>query len=155
MPTCRILEAESGRLVRSIPLPIAARRVAWSPDGTTLATPSDDTKIYLWDVATGIRKATLEGQTNAGLHAAFHPAGTLLASNGWEGRLRLWDPVLGRPVLSVTSGSQVPDFSRDGRIVVSVEDQLTTYQVDPALEYRTFAHASREPMNYCTPVGPA
>ncbi len=35
--------------------------VAWSPDGTTLATPCDDLKIYLWDAATGIRKAILEG----------------------------------------------------------------------------------------------
>ena len=31
-------------------------------------------------------------------------------------------------------------FSHDGRIVVSIEDQLTTYQVEPALEYRTLAH---------------
>ena len=60
-----------------------------------------DTKIYLWDAATGTRKATLEGSTD-GIDTAFHPAGTLLASNGWEGRLRLWDPVLGRPWLSLT-----------------------------------------------------
>ena len=84
--------------------PAPRTTVAWSPDGTTLATPCDDRKIYLWDAATGIRRATLEGTTNGGLHAAFHPAGTLLASNGWEGRLRLWDPVLGRPVLSLTGG---------------------------------------------------
>ena len=82
--------------------------------------------------------------------ASFHPAGTLLASNGWEGRLRLWDPVLGRPLLSLTGGSAL-EFSQDGRIVIALEDKLTTYQVDPALEYRTFAHASREPMSYDGP----
>ncbi len=97
--TCRIMEVETGRLVRSIPLPADAT-VAWSPDGATLATACEDTKIYLWDAATGIRRVTLEGSTNGGLQAAFHPAGTLLASNGWEGRLRIWDTVLGRPVLS-------------------------------------------------------
>ena len=44
-------------------------------------------------------------------------------------------------MLSLTGGySPGPEFSQDGRIVVSVEDQLTTYQVDPALEYRSFAH---------------
>jgi len=147
-PSCRILESETGRLVRSIKLPSAGDIAAWSPDGATLATPCDDLKIYLWDPATGIRKTVLEGLTNSGLNAAFHPSGTLLASNGWERRLRLWEPVLGRPVLSLTDGIQVPDFSRDGRIVVSVEDQLTTYQVDPALEYRTFAHVSSEPIYY-------
>ena len=77
------------------------------------------------------------------MRAAFHPAGTLLASNGWDGRLRLWDAVLGRPVLSLT-GYSWPEFSKDGRIVVSLEDQWTSYQVDPALEYRTFAHVSSQ-----------
>ena len=39
--TCRILEVDTGRVVRSIPLPTGGG-VAWSPDGTTLATPCDD-----------------------------------------------------------------------------------------------------------------
>jgi eukaryotic-like serine/threonine-protein kinase len=150
-PTLRILEAESGRLVRSLPLP--ARNfegLVWSPDGTTLAGSGDDLKIYLWDAVTGARKSTLEGSTNTLTGVAFHPAGTLLAGNGWEHRLRLWEAVLGRPVLSLTgdSGSTRCEFSHDGRISVALEDQLTTYQVDPALEYRTFAHVSGEPMNY-------
>ncbi len=148
--TCRILEGESGTLVRLFPLRTGADDVAWSPDGVTLATAGYDPKIDLWDAATGIPRATLEGHDNSGLSAAFHPAGTLLASNGWEGRLRLWDPVLGRPWLSLT-GSYGTQFSRDGRIVVTLEDKLTMYQVDPALEYRTFAHASREPMDYANP----
>ena len=59
---CRILEAETGGFVRSFPLPIGGgASIAWSPDGTTLATACDDAKIYLWDAMTGTRKATLEG----------------------------------------------------------------------------------------------
>jgi WD40 repeat protein len=145
--TCQILEAESGRLVRSIPLRASAAGVAWSPGGDTLATPCDDCKIDIWDAATGARKASLEGLANFGLLAAFHPAGTLLASNGWENRLRLWDSVLGRPWLSLTSWAHSVPFSRDGHIVVSREDQLIPYQADPALEYRTLAHASHPPLN--------
>ncbi len=145
-PSCQIIEAASGKLVRSILLPKQAESIAWNADGTTLVTPCDDRNIYLWDAATGIRRATLEGSTSLGLHANFHPAGTLLASNGWDGRLRLWDPVLGRPVLNLSSGSW--EFSKDGRIVVSIEDQLTSYQVDPALEYQTFSHVSSQPIGY-------
>jgi len=145
-PSCQIIEAASGKLVRSILLPNQANGIAWNADGTTLATPCDDSKIYLWDAATGIRRATLEGSTSLGLHANFHPAGTLLASNGWDGRLRLWDAVLGRPLLNLSSGSL--EFSQDGRMVVSIEDQLTSYQVDPALEYRTFSHVSGQPIEY-------
>ena len=33
----------------------------------------------------------------------------------------------------------------------SFEDKLTPYQVDPALEYRTLAHASDPPINYQRP----
>ena len=31
---------------------------------------------------------------------------------------------------------------------MALEDQLTTYEVDPALEYRTFAHVFNEPTDY-------
>ena len=142
-PTCRILEAETGRLVRSIPLHGDAETVAWSPDGTTLATPCDDRKIYLWDAATGIRRATLEGHTNGGSECGVPPR-----------RHAAGQQRLGRPAAALGPGPGPAlaepgrvklrrHFSQDGRIVVSLEDQLTTYQVDPALEYRTFAHASR------------
>jgi serine/threonine protein kinase/WD40 repeat protein len=147
--SCRILQVDSGRLVRSFRLQASPEAVAWSPDGATLATACDDHTIYLWDAATGARKAVLEGHISGGVQAAFHPAGTLLASNGWESRLWLWDPVLGRRWLS-WSGSLLHDwqFSRDGRIVLSLEDQLTEYEVDPALEYRTLAHAAAPTFSY-------
>jgi WD40 repeat protein len=148
IPTLRILEAESGRLLRSMPLPtLPFVGIVWSLDGTTLAVPCNDSKIYLYDAATGTRTATLEGSTNGGIGVAFHHAGTLLASNGWERRLRLWDAVLCRPVLSLTGDSPlVCEFSEDGRIVVSREDKLTTYEVEPALEYRSLVHASDRPL---------
>jgi WD40 repeat protein/tetratricopeptide (TPR) repeat protein len=149
--TCQILDAESGRLVRSIPLLAFGAGVAWSPDGATLATPHDrDSKIDLWDANTGARKATLEGHNNLGLGAVFHPAGTLLASNGWESRLWLWDAVTGRPWLNLAAESrhQIIQFGKDGHIVVSRADRLITYQADPAVEYRTLAHAASPPLNY-------
>jgi serine/threonine protein kinase/WD40 repeat protein len=151
--TCQILEAQTGRLVRSVPLPAPAYWVAWSPDGTTLAMGGNRT-IYLWDAGTGTRRATLEGHTNGGLIAAFHPTGNLLASNGWEGRLWLWDPVLGRPWLNLAGHewSHGCNFlSHDGRIVLEREDQLSTYQIDPAREYRTLAHPASRPIEYGAP----
>ncbi len=41
-PACRIIDAESGRLVRSFPF-VAGGRMDWSPDGSTLAIESDKT----------------------------------------------------------------------------------------------------------------
>jgi serine/threonine protein kinase/WD40 repeat protein len=137
-PSCHILDAETGMRLRAIPLDEVSL-IAWSPDGTTLAT--SEGKIYLWDAATGTRKVTLEGHINGGVHVGYHPSGALLASCGWEGRTWLWDPVLGRPWLNLTGGGS-NQFSPDGRIVVGAEHKLTVYQADPALEYRTLAHVS-------------
>jgi WD40 repeat protein len=146
--SCRIHEAGSGRLIRTFSLEATAVWVAWSPDGRTLAIARPDHRIDLWDAETALRRASLEGLTSGGPIADFHPAGTLLASNGWESRLRLWDPVLGRPLLTLTDESQVARFGRDGRIVVGRGDQFIVYRVEPAREYRTFSHATGEPMDY-------
>jgi serine/threonine protein kinase/WD40 repeat protein/tetratricopeptide (TPR) repeat protein len=144
--TCRILDADSGRLIRSIAIGADAVGVAWSPDGGTLATPCGDSKIHLWDAVTGARRATMDVHSD-GLVAAFHPAGTLLASTGWDHQLRLWDLALGRPWLSLTSLAEVVQFTRDGHVLVSREDGISPYRADPALEYRALSHASSPPLS--------
>jgi serine/threonine protein kinase/WD40 repeat protein len=147
---CRILDWDTGAPVRDFVLPAGTNEIAWSPDGATLAT-CGGTKIHLWDTATGICRGLLEGQnTSDGLAAAFHTAGTLLASNGYEQMLRIWDRILGRPVLEM-AGDWRAQVSEDGQIVIEQVDKLITYQIDPALEYRTFAFASREPADYGRP----
>jgi WD40 repeat protein len=138
---CHILDAKTGRTLRTFPLSSYEKEMlAWSPDGTTLAVAGANNKICLLDAVSGIQKGTLEGHINSGLTASFDPGGTLLASNGFEDRLWLWDPVLRRPWLSLSDGAwSAASISRDRRIVINREEGLTTYQVDPALEYRTFA----------------
>ena len=77
----------NGQTVRPITLPINADNVAWGPDGFTLATACSDSKIYLWEAATGMRKAVLEGASLPVMNLSFNSTGTLLASNGPERRL--------------------------------------------------------------------
>ena len=92
----------------------------------------------------------MEKLDSGGLRTAFDPTGTLLASNGWEGRLRLWEPILGRQVLNLT-GYEYPEFSQDGRIFLRRGNEVSTWRVDPALEYRTLAHGTGPPLNYGQP----
>jgi WD40 repeat protein len=146
--TCRVLDANTGHLLSLIALP-GSSGVGWSPDGTSLVT-TNGSRIMLWDAATGQSSAILEGATSGGLGANFNPSGTLVGSNGWEGRLRLWDAVLGRQILSVSS-SWSPGFSLDGRIFVRQRNELTPWKVESALEYRTLAHLSSQPLNYQRP----
>jgi WD40 repeat protein len=64
--------------------------VAFSPDGTVLASGGDD--IRLWDVRTRQQiGAPMRGHVNPVNSLAFSPDGSTLASAGEDGRLLLWD----------------------------------------------------------------
>jgi WD40 repeat protein len=65
--------------------------VAFSPDGHTLATGSDDKAVRLWDVGTRHQIGTLTGHTESVESMAFSPDGHILATGGDDGTARLWD----------------------------------------------------------------
>ena len=64
--------------------------VAFSPDGTLLASVLDDTMVRLWRVSDGTRLHTLDGHTGCVQSLVFVADGDLLASASWDGTVRLW-----------------------------------------------------------------
>ena len=56
-------------------------RIAWSPNGKILASPSRDGTIRLWGVETGQHLGTLGGHSGGVLSVAWSPNGQVLASN--------------------------------------------------------------------------
>ena len=65
--------------------------VAFSPDGKTLASGSEDQTVRLWDVNTGQSLQTLAGHAKGVRAVAFSPDGKTLASGSVDETIKLWD----------------------------------------------------------------
>ncbi len=67
------------------------KAVAFSPDGTMLASGSADKTVKLWDLRTGKLKRTLVGHTGEVDQVAFSLDGRWLASGSVDKTVRVWD----------------------------------------------------------------
>ena len=65
--------------------------VAYSPDGLTLASGSEDNTVRLWNAQSGQHKLTLEGHEDAVTSVVFSPNSGVLASGSKDNTIRLWD----------------------------------------------------------------
>jgi len=102
--------------------------VAFSPDGRTLASSSNDYTIRLWDVATGLDLRTLTGHTAWVFSVAFSPDGRTLASGPFDKTIKLWDVATGQTLRTLTGHTRDVNsvaFSPDGRTLASGSDDKT------------------------------
>jgi WD40 repeat protein/3',5'-cyclic AMP phosphodiesterase CpdA len=109
--------------------------VAFSPDGTLLATASDDGTARIWDTAAGTTVATLEGHIAALWGVAFSPDGTLLATASDDGTARIWDTAAGTTVATLEGhdeGLSAVAFSPDGALLATASDDETARIWDTA-----------------------
>src|SRR5438876_815629 len=89
--TAKVWDAASGRKLRTLAGHTAeVRGVAFSPDGTRLATTSRAKIAKVWDAASGRELLTLAGHTDTVWGVAFSPDGTRLATASEDKTVRVY-----------------------------------------------------------------
>ncbi len=101
----------------------AVRAVAFSPDGTRVATGSDDGSARVFDTATGTELSRLD-HGDAVYTVAFSPDGSRVATGSEDGSARVFDTATGTELSRLDHGDAVyaVAFSPDGSRVATGSD---------------------------------
>jgi len=96
--------------------------VAFSPDGTRLATASTDGTAKIWDVRTGNLILTLVGHASAIIDIAYSPDGKKIATASGDATAKIWDAATGEELFTLTghsAGLSSVAFSPDGKFLAT------------------------------------
>jgi WD40 repeat protein len=117
----------------------AIGRIAWSPDGCLLATPSADRTTRIWDSESGACLRTIR-EYQVVVAAAFDPSRRILATAGFEGA-KLWNVDSGKLRTTLDIGtSTAAVFSPDSRILATGGYEVTLWDIATGtVLYRHFA----------------
>ena len=113
-------DVESGEIIANLEPDIFGGTVAFSADGTTLASTRQSGDIRLWDVASGNLARTLSGHSALVFWLSFSADGATLASGSrWDGTIRLWDVATGESTATLEEDVRWVSLSPDGTILAA------------------------------------
>jgi WD40 repeat protein len=125
-------------------------RMAFSPDGRTLASGGDEGFVKLWAVPSGRPIGTLTGHKRSNFSIAFSPDGRTLASMSDDRSVRLWHVATQRELLRF----QLPEepllgttvvFSADGCALLAIQGIRSTHLYHaPSFDEIALAEATSE-----------
>ncbi|CAE8604469.1 unnamed protein product, partial [Polarella glacialis] len=106
----KVIEASSGRVQLEVPHGNVIRMVAWSPDGSQIATVGAEGKLRVVDVGRGIVLQVVQLSSEAALCVDWAPCGTKVATGSDDYVLRVVGVATGSVELEVRTGGWV-DFA--------------------------------------------
>jgi WD40 repeat protein/serine/threonine protein kinase len=103
--------------------------VAFSPDGSLLATASWDQTARIWNLTSGKIQHVLRGHTSYMVAVAFTPDGERLASSSFDKTVKLWDPQSGQEVISLpeSKGQEKLYFLPAGELAAVAPGQVEVW----------------------------
>jgi WD40 repeat protein len=123
--------------------------LAFSPDGSTLASGDDNGLLHLWSISAGRETQRFTGHAAAVMSIAFSPDGKYLASGSQDHTVRLWDSQTGETRQTLRGhlkGVWAVDFGPSKRILVSGSEDRTVrlWDLSTGNEIRRFSdHSGR------------
>ncbi|KAJ5348537.1 uncharacterized protein N7506_001790 [Penicillium brevicompactum] len=109
--------------------------IAWSQDGSRLASASSDKTVRIWDSTTGQCASTRERHSSSINSIVWSQDGSRLASASSDETVRIWDPATGQ-CASILEGYNGPvnsiAWSQDGSQLASASSDNTVSIWDPA-----------------------
>ncbi|KAF6525890.1 hypothetical protein HZS61_011685 [Fusarium oxysporum f. sp. conglutinans] len=116
--------------------------VAFSNDGTLIASGSEDNTVKIWNALTGKRERTLERHTGSVTSVVFSSDGKLIASGSEDNTVKIWNVVTGKEEWTLEGHTEWVTsvaFSNDGTLIASgsLDETIKIWNVVTGKEERT------------------
>ena len=101
----------------------AVNAIAYSPDGTTIATGTQNGKVRLWNARTRRLKTQFTAHAFRVTSIAYSPDSNTIATVSWDGTAELWDGQTGKHRATITKHSRITllAYSSDGNTIATGE----------------------------------